>query len=92
MIVDRARAVPVEWTDAEIVELFHHARDLGLNGNPAGFFLTIDLFPFVGIEEGERRTLKPQAEWDYPGARAWIAENPDRVGRVWGLGVMEEWW
>lgn len=54
--------------------------------------LTVDLFPFVGVEgEGGQRTLRPRAEWDFDGARRWIAENPESVHIAWQRVVRDLW-
>jgi hypothetical protein len=88
---DPTRTVPEVWTDADLVELFEHARYLGQNGNPGGFVLTVDLFPFVGIEVDGGRALKPYDEWDYDGIRAWVAANPDDVRLAWQRVVRRVW-
>lgn len=36
IVDDESRVIPDEWTDDLIVDLFHHARHLGQNGNPGG--------------------------------------------------------
>lgn len=90
--VDETRQLPTEWTDLDLMDLFDHARHLGQNGNPAGFGLTIDLFPFVGIEEGEQRRLKPYDEWDYDGIRAYIQGHQKQLTNVWQFQVKPDWW
>lgn len=80
---DIYRTLPEVWTDERCVELFEHARDLGLHGNPGGYMLTVALFPFVGIEDEMGRILRPWSEWDYDGMRAWIADHPEEVLLAW---------
>jgi len=88
ILSDPKRQLPEEMTDDWLIDLWDHARELGLNGNPGGFGLTIDLFPFVGVElnppSGEEvRYLLPYSEWDYDGMREWIAENREKVLSTW---------
>lgn len=92
--VDKTRQLPDEWTDRALIDLFDHARDLGHNGNPAGFGLTIDLAPFVARQdaEGEHRLLNPVDEWDLAGMRSWVELHPDEVLRVLQFNVLPEWW
>lgn len=91
IVTDAARTMPETWTDDLCVELFDHARHLGQNGNPGGYILTVQLFPFVGktfaAEAGVQRGMRPYAEWDYDGMRAWIANNLDEVKISWQRAV-----
>lgn len=88
---DTTRTVPEVWSDDDLIELFHHARELGQNGNPGGYVLTVEVFPFVGQEVDGGRTLKPYDEWDYDGMRAWVEANPDDVRLAWQRVVREPW-
>jgi hypothetical protein len=89
---DEEREVPTEWTNELCRELYNHARELGQNGNPAGYFLTIDLFSFAGLEtENGNRCLREYSQWDYDGIRAWIAGNKNIVERVWKLQVRSDY-
>lgn len=88
---DETRSVPLDWTNKDCIDLFDHARHLGQNGNPAGFGLTIDLFPFVGYEDKSGRHLRWYDNWDYDGIRSWVAEHDEEVLRVWRLQVTRVW-
>ena len=92
IVKDETRMVPDEWTDALCRELWEHARELGQNGNPGGFGMTVNLFPFVGIEREGKRYLKSFDEWEYDGIRAWIAAHPDDVQLAWQRIVRPDWW
>jgi hypothetical protein len=83
IITDTTRIVPTEWTKRECQDLFEHARALGQEGNPAGFGLTVDLHPFVGYSDEEGHHLRYFSEWDYDSIRAYIAEHPERIQRIW---------
>lgn len=88
MISQTNRALPPEWTDTLLIELWNHARDLGHNGNPGGYILTAQLFPFVGRDEdiGDgliTRELLPYDQWNYDGMRHWIRENEEEVLMSW---------
>lgn len=91
MIVDTSRPLPETWTDDLCIDLFHHARELGQNGNPGGYVLTVQVFPFVGATDPSgHRFLKPESEWDFDGMRAWIAENLDDVRASWRREVAND--
>ena len=97
MIAENKRELPDEWTDELCRELFDHARDLGQNGNPGGYILTINLFPFMGREdktdhENVRRYAKPYDQWDYEGLRKWISEHQEDVRICWQRAVRPDWW
>ena len=92
IVEDKTRTVPDEWTDDLCIELWEHAHDLGRNGNPGGYGMTIDLFPFVGVEDGRGRLLRTRDEWDFDGMRAWIAAHPDNVRQTWQRTVLPESW
>jgi hypothetical protein len=89
---DQSRELPEEWTDDLCVKLFYHARELGHYGNPGGYMLTVQLFPFVGktfaTEAGTERGLRPYDDWDYDGMRAWIADNLEEVKISWQRHVV----
>ncbi len=89
---DPTREMPVEWTNDLLIDLWDHARDLGHNGNPGGYILTKQLFPFVGYERvtGSRH-LKHYDDWDYDGMRQWISENRDEVKISWQRVVRSEY-
>ena len=89
IITDTQRIAPSAWTDQECQNLVEHARDLGHNGNPAGFRLTMDLHEFIGYSDERGNHLKYYSAWDYDGIRAWIAERTERVQRVWQYRVVE---
>jgi hypothetical protein len=88
---DEKRSVPLIWTDKDCIELFEHARHLGHNGNPAGYALTRNIFPFVGYEDEAGRHLKWYDEWDYAGIRSWIVDHENEVLRVCRLQVTRVW-
>lgn len=84
---DNHAVVPTEWTDAAIRSLWDHARDLGHNGNPAGFLLTGEWSRWVSIKRNGEHILKRRDKWNYAAIRAWIAANPERAQRVYQLRV-----
>jgi hypothetical protein len=88
MIKQTNRPLPKEWTDDRLIELFDHARDLGLNGNPGGYMLSADLFPFVGKEDQNGRWLRDYCDWDYEGMRRWVEENQEHVRISWQREVV----
>jgi hypothetical protein len=89
---DTKRTLPATWTDQECMDLYHHAKELGHNGNPAGYRLTVDLHTFVGYSDEQGNHIKDTEAWDYDGIRAWIAGHQERVQRVWQYQVAPEWW
>lgn len=91
IVTDTSREVPTFWADDLCFELFHHARELGIGGNPGGYMLTVGLFPFVGYEDEGVRYILPYKEWDYDGIRAWIAEHPESVKVTWQRVVRGYW-
>ena len=91
IVEDRTRKLPEVWTDELCVALFEHARNLGRNGNPGGYILTVNLFPYVGIEEKHRRYLKPHSQWDYVGIRNYITHHPEEIALAWRRVVRKPW-
>jgi hypothetical protein len=85
IIEDKTQELPAEWTDQMCDQLISHSMDLGHHGNPSGFLLATSLDPFIGYEKDGEHYLRDK--WDYEGIRQWIAENPERVKRVWQLQV-----
>lgn len=88
---DKNKTLPTEWTEKACQDLFFHAEDLGHNGNPGGFFLTVAWSPSVGYSDEHGNHLKHESDWDYNGIRAWINEHLDDVLRVWQNEVVDFW-
>ena len=92
---DKTRQIPEEMSEEWLREYFHHCRELGQNGNPGGYIMTINLFPFMGFEgvwEGETyRGMKPYSEWDYEGMRQWIREHHEEALLSWQRYVRSVW-
>lgn len=88
IITDTTRIAPTTWTDEACQNLLRHARELGQNGNPAGYGLTIDLHPFVGYSDRDGNHLKAYAKWDYDQIRVYIAAHAEKIQRIWQWKVV----
>ena len=88
---DESRQLPKPMSDLDCIDFYQHARELGKNGNPGGYIITVELHPFVGWEDDGQRGLLPYAEWDWDGIRQWIADNHDEALLAWQREVTETW-
>ena len=87
IFLDPTVIVPIEWTDAQIIGLYDHARDLGRHGNPAGYSFTAAVARYTSAQNQYGRFLRRYDRWDYAGLRAYIAAHPAEVAHVWRLRI-----